>query len=259
MSLRFIIGGSGSGKTRRLYDELIRDAAAHPEKQYFAIVPEQFTMQTQKDIVDLHPNHGVMNIDIVSFERLAYRIFEELAVPALSVLDDMGKAMVIRRTAAKEDLILFGRQLDKPGFVEELKSQLSEFLQYGITEEKLAAMAEGEKSPMLRAKLSDMLTILRGFRAYTEQEGFIAREELLERLCRVLPKVPSAGDTPGDGGAGDGHSDHGSGGESLPAGRRAGAVLPEPGDGLPDGGLKLPLRGRKRGRCAFKRAALSPV
>lgn len=187
MSLRFIIGGSGSGKTRRLYDELIRDAAAHPEKQYFAIVPEQFTMQTQKDIVDLHPNHGVMNIDIVSFERLAYRIFEELAVPALSVLDDMGKAMVIRRTAAKEDLILFGRQLDKPGFVEELKSQLSEFLQYGITEEKLAAMAEGEKSPMLRAKLSDMLTILRGFRAYTEQEGFIAREELLERLCRVLP------------------------------------------------------------------------
>ena len=89
MSLRFIIGGSGSGKTRRLYDELIRDAAAHPEKQYFAIVPEQFTMQTQKDIVDLHPNHGVMNIDIVSFERLAYRIFEELAVPALSVLDDM--------------------------------------------------------------------------------------------------------------------------------------------------------------------------
>ena len=94
-----LTGRSGSGKTRRLYDELIRDAAAHPEKQYFAIVPEQFTMQTQKDIVDLHPNHGVMNIDIVSFERLAYRIFEELAVPALSVLDDMGKAMVIRRTA----------------------------------------------------------------------------------------------------------------------------------------------------------------
>ncbi len=188
MSLRFIIGGSGSGKTRRLYDELIRDAAEHPGKQYFAIVPEQFTMQTQKDIVDLHPRHGVMNIDIVSFERLAYRIFEELAVPALSVLDDMGKAMVIRRTAGRQDLALFGRQLDKPGFVDELKSQLSEFLQYGITEEKISAMAEAAKSPMLRAKLADMGKVLAAFREYTEREGFLAREELLERLAGVLPR-----------------------------------------------------------------------
>lgn len=188
MSLRFIIGGSGSGKTRRLYEDLIRDAAAHPEKQYFAIVPEQFTMQTQKDMVDMHPNHGVMNIDIVSFERLAYRIFEELAVPALSVLDDMGKAMVIRKTAKDLNLTLFGRQLDKPGFIEELKSQLSEFLQYGITEEKLSLMTGEAKSPMLRAKLGDMERILRAFRAYTEQEGFLAREELLERLAGVLPR-----------------------------------------------------------------------
>ena len=84
MSLQFIIGGSGSGKTRRLYNDLIEQAAGNPDGRYFAIVPEQFTMQTQKDIVTLHPCHGVMNIDIVSFERLAYRIFEELAVESLS-------------------------------------------------------------------------------------------------------------------------------------------------------------------------------
>lgn len=62
----------------------------HPEGNNIAIVPEQFTMQTQKEIVTLHPNHGSMNIDIVSFQRLAYRIFEELGVEHLEVLDDMG-------------------------------------------------------------------------------------------------------------------------------------------------------------------------
>ena len=98
MSLQFIIGGSGSGKTRRLYNDLIEQAAGNPDGRYFAIVPEQFTMQTQKDIVTLHPCHGVMNIDIVSFERLAYRIFEELAVECLAVLDVMGQDRFYRGT-----------------------------------------------------------------------------------------------------------------------------------------------------------------
>ena len=77
MSLQFIIGGSGSGKTRTLYENLIHQSMEEPDGRFFALVPEQFTMQTQKEIVMLHPNHGVMNIDIVSFERLAYRVFEE--------------------------------------------------------------------------------------------------------------------------------------------------------------------------------------
>ncbi len=47
----------------------------HPTKQYLIIVPEQFTMQTQKDLVMMHPRHGIMNIDILSFERLAHGLF----------------------------------------------------------------------------------------------------------------------------------------------------------------------------------------
>ena len=123
MALQLILGGSGSGKTTYLYDEVIRLSMEHPQEQYFLIVPEQFTMQTQKDIVTRHPNHGTMNIDIVSFARLAYRIFEELAVENLSVLDDMGKSMVLRKVAAaqKRQLVLFGGQLNKTGFVGQLK------------------------------------------------------------------------------------------------------------------------------------------
>ena len=150
MALQLILGGSGSGKTTYLYDEVIRLSMEHPQEQYCLIVPEQFTMQTQKDIVTRHPNHGTMNIDIVSFARLAYRIFEELAVEQLSVLDDMGKSMVLRKVAAaqKRQLVLFGGQLSKPGFVGQLKSMLSEFYQYGITPEALREMAPSARSPL---------------------------------------------------------------------------------------------------------------
>ena len=91
MSLRFVIGGSGSGKTRYLYEELIQESIREPGGRFFAIVPEQFTMQTQKESVSLHPCHGVMNIDIVSFEQLAWRIFEELVNGGKAVLEQVDR------------------------------------------------------------------------------------------------------------------------------------------------------------------------
>ena len=74
MALQFITGGAGSGKTRYLYEHAIRESLAHPDLTYLVVVPEQYTMQTQKEIIRLHPRHGVLNIDIVSFKRLACRV-----------------------------------------------------------------------------------------------------------------------------------------------------------------------------------------
>lgn len=189
MALQLILGGSGSGKTTYLYDEVIRLSMEHPQEQYFLIVPEQFTMQTQKDIVTRHPNHGTMNIDIVSFARLAYRIFEELAVEQLSVLDDMGKSMVLRKVAAaqKRQLVLFGGQLNKPGFVGQLKSMLSEFYQYGITPEALREMAPSARSPLLRQKLEDLALVEQSFQEYIEGH-YITTEQVLDVLCRLIPE-----------------------------------------------------------------------
>lgn len=189
MSLQLILGGSGSGKTCRLYTELIEQSMEQPDARYIAVVPEQFTMQTQKEIVSLHPNHGVMNIDIVSFKRLAYRVFEELAISNPQVLDDMGKSMVLRKVAAnkKKDLILYKDHLSKAGFISQLKSMLSELYQYGISPEMLNQRIEDAKSPMLRQKLSDISVIYQGFKEYI-QDKYITTEEILDVLCKVLPR-----------------------------------------------------------------------
>ena len=48
MSLQFIFGNSGSGKSSYLYRNILKEAAEHPEKNYLVLVPEQFTMQTQR-------------------------------------------------------------------------------------------------------------------------------------------------------------------------------------------------------------------
>ena len=80
MGYRFYFGASGAGKTYRAFSDIINESIKNREKRYFIIVPEQFTMQTQKDIVQMHPSHASNNIDVLSFNRLAYRIFEELDI-----------------------------------------------------------------------------------------------------------------------------------------------------------------------------------
>ncbi len=188
MSLQFIIGSSGSGKTRYLYENLIRMSMKEQQVQYVAIVPEQFTMQTQKDVVMLHPDHGSMNIDIVSFQRLAYRIFEELAIEHLEVLDDMGKSMVLRKVASEQrkNLGIFSGHLNQTGFINQLKSMLSELYQYGVRPEGLKNALSETKSPVLQEKLKDLLVIYQAFQEEISQR-YITAEEILDVLCRVLP------------------------------------------------------------------------
>ena len=60
MSLQFIIGSSGAGKSYFAYERVIRESMEHPERNYYIIVPEQFTMQTQKTLVEMHPGKGIL-------------------------------------------------------------------------------------------------------------------------------------------------------------------------------------------------------
>lgn len=189
MSFQFIIGSSGSGKTHRLYEDLIERSIREPQSSFIAIVPEQFTMQTQKQIVTMHPDHGTMNIDIVSFNRLAYRIFEELAVEHAAVLDDMGKSMVLRKVAAEQrkNLELYGGHLNQTGFINQLKSMLSELYQYGIEPEMLDEAAKEAGSALLEAKCRDLAVMFRAFKEAIRKR-FITAEEIPDVLCRVLPE-----------------------------------------------------------------------
>lgn len=187
MSFQFILGNSGSGKSHLLYEKLIEESRMHPERNYMVIVPEQFTMQTQKDLVMLHPDRGIMNIDVLSFRRLAHRIFEEVGADRRTVLTETGKNLMIRKVAIeqKQKLQVLGARMNLPGYVSEVKSILSELMQYEITDFEMKEMLEFVKNrPLLHAKLSDMRELYRAFLEY-QRDRFMKPEELLDVLCQV--------------------------------------------------------------------------
>lgn len=187
MSLQFILGNSGSGKSHYLYTKIIGESRKHPERNYIVIVPEQFTMQTQRDLVQLHPDGGIMNIDVLSFRRLAHRVFEEVGADRRSVLTETGKNLMIRKVAIQEQesLTVLGSRMNRPGYVSEVKSVLSELMQYEITDFEMEEMLRfSEKRPLLHAKLSDLRVLYRAFLEY-QRERFLKPEELLDVLCQV--------------------------------------------------------------------------
>ena len=165
-------------------------AAEEPGRNFLIIVPDQFTMQTQKDLVMRSDRDGILNIDVLSFGRLSHRILEEVGTKEMPVLDDTGKSLVLQKVAAdlKEQLPAMGSLLHKQGYIHEVKSAISEFMQYGIsTQDMDKLITSAQKRGALAMKLKDLKTLYRGFQDYI-RDHFITTEETLDVLRRSLSK-----------------------------------------------------------------------
>ncbi len=190
MALQFYFGSSGAGKSKKLQDDIIQASMREPKRNFLWIVPDQFTMQTQMDLVVGHPNKGIMNIDVLSFGRLTHRILEEVGGEELPVLDDTGKSLILRKIAQEEQskLSAIGKHLQKIGYIHEVKSAISEFMQYGIGTKELESLTEYAKARgALYYKLKDLSVLYESFLKYMEHK-FLTSEETLDKLCEVLPK-----------------------------------------------------------------------
>jgi len=188
MSLKIITGGSGSGKSTYVYENIIRESEENPKKNYLILVPDQFTMQTQMDLVKMSKRGGIMNIDVLSFSRLAHRIFEETGGQRKPVLDDTGKSLVLCKVAGtiKDDMPVIGGNLGKIGYIHEMKSAISEFMQYGIGQAELKQLTDyAKKRGVLHYKLKDLQVAYKAFNDYIK-ENYITTEESMDLLASRL-------------------------------------------------------------------------
>lgn len=190
MSLRFYIGSSGAGKSSRLQEDIIERSLQEPGRRFFVLVPDQYTMQTQKEMIERHPRHGFMNIEIFSFGRLAHYIFEEVGQPERLTLDDTGKNLILRKLSSEmaKELPVIGGYLKKTGYIHEVKSVISEFMQYGLDVDKVEKLCAAVKDkPVLKGKLQDINRLYESFLKYLG-EKYITTEETMDLLANLLEK-----------------------------------------------------------------------
>ena len=93
VSLRYIMGGSGTGKTTQCINEIA--CRNNLEERIFYIVPEQFTLESEKNL--LSKKNSLININILGFKHFAYYLISKMGTSGRAMLDDTGRAMLIKK------------------------------------------------------------------------------------------------------------------------------------------------------------------
>ena len=186
MALQFVLGGSGSGKSEYVQKLAVKMALEDRRNNILMIVPDQFTMQTQWAMANAHPDGGIINIDVLSFSRLPRKVFEEVGQPKRILLDDTGKCLLVKRGALriKEDLHVLSKGMDNPGWSAEVKSVISEFMQYNIRPDDLDEYIN-KCDFNLQRKLKDLKLLCEAFLKECEDK-YITNEGILDMFIERI-------------------------------------------------------------------------
>lgn len=188
MALQCVLGAGRTGKTDYIYEQMIKESMENRDENFFFLVPDQSTLNAQRELITRHPNHGTMNIDVVGFYRLSYRVFEELSYIPKELLNDEGKSMVIRKVMGecRKELLVFGSGMEKQGFIDEMKSFFAETYQYDVSLEKLKEAVESfENRDSLTLKMKDIVLVLEKFEEYMK-DRYLVSEQLLDVLAQKI-------------------------------------------------------------------------
>ncbi len=190
MGLKFVCGMPGSGKTKKLFDIVIKEAKKNPDTTYYYIVPEQFSLQTQYDLLSVCPNGGIINIDVTSMTKLANNAFNKLSGHRPEFVSEIGKSMIIKKVLYenKDRMTAYGAYAHRAGFTLSAKAMLSEMWNYGITEEDLEnVIKESSAEPALKKKLSDALIIVSEVNKFLGAK-LITNEGMYDAFAGILKK-----------------------------------------------------------------------
>jgi ATP-dependent helicase/nuclease subunit B len=179
---RFILGPAGSGKTFRCLAEIRAALADAPDgPPLLLLAPKQTTYQLERLLLADPALPGYARLHILSFERLAFFILEQLQKAAPQMLDEEGRVMVLRGLLARqrERLKLFRASARLTGFAQHLSLALRELQRQQLTPESLLALAEQARPAAgLSLKLQDLAMLLREYLDWLGAHGLQDAEHL---------------------------------------------------------------------------------
>ena len=192
MTLQFLIGRSGTGKTSVILDEIRGELKENPAgSPLIYLVPEQMTFLSEYKLVKTPGLGGMIRAQVFSFSRLAFRVLQETGGMTRRHLDSAGVNMLIRKIMdeKKDELKMFRRSSDKPGFAAQMEEMLQEFKRYCIDPSDLSAYSSGETADGLKDKLHDLELIYSRFQ--TELIGkYLDSEDYFTLLIEKMASSP---------------------------------------------------------------------
>ena len=177
MSLRLIYGKSGCGKSEYCFNEIAKNV--NKEKIYM-IVPNQMALMAEKRLMEKANNLALVNTEVITFSRMAFRVRNELGGAKKTSLSKSGKAMLLYDilSKCKDNLNFLGKNAEN---VDIIGNSITEFKKHRINIANLKEEANTTTDMYLKLKLNDMITMYDEFEK-SIQDKFLDENDVLDIL-----------------------------------------------------------------------------
>lgn len=189
LSLQIIYGTAGTGKSQYIFEQIakkLEEKSSHPIK---IITPEQFSFTLEQKLLKSTTANSVLTAEVITFNRMAYRILEEVGGKTRKHLSSSGRAMLLDNIllTQKNDFTFLGKTDDN---VDMIATQITELKKHNVSVESLKQATENTQDNYLKRKLQDIYTI---YEAYTnrikskymdENDGLTVLEQKLDNSAQ---------------------------------------------------------------------------
>ena len=185
MPLRIIYGKAGTGKSSFIYNEINEKIKQNEKSKIYIITPEQFSFTAEKKLME--NKKSVINAEVITFNRMAYRVMNEVGGNIHNSLTKCGKSMLIYSILQKEkkNLNLLNKSDEN---IDLAMRTISEFKKNQVSIEELKKETENISDNYLKIKLQDLILIYEKFNDNIENK-YIDETDLLTKLSENIEKI----------------------------------------------------------------------
>ena len=176
-----VLGGNQEALRRHLLD------LAAPGGKMIVIVPEQYTLQIERELMEGLHAKGFFDLEVLSPSRLTERVFALAGSDGKVRIDQRGKQFALARAMllCRKKLLYYESATEKQGFIERIGTVIAECKQAGITPEALSTYAESLPDGASKDKFSDLALL---YDVYTRQmaDQFVDGEDVVDSMLLRL-------------------------------------------------------------------------
>lgn len=187
MALKIIYGRAGTGKSTFCIEQIKKKINNGSNNKLVLIVPEQFTFQTENKMLKEIGEEYVLKAEVLSFKRLAYKVFNNCGGSTKSLMSDAGSSMLIYKILEESgnDLTTFATASKKQGFIDIVSKTITEFKKYNVNSTVLQDVLKNIDDEDLYNKLKDLEILFNSFNDRLHK-GHIDGEDRLSLLNEKL-------------------------------------------------------------------------
>lgn len=185
----WIMGPSRSGKTKEVYRQMQRVISGG--KRVFLLVPEQYSFEREQEIQRRFSYQNSGSIQVLSFSRLADRIFKEYGGFSKDHATKTIKILLMHKTLQKAapTLHYYSKSIKKPGFHSLLVQAMDEMQNAAVDPSEFSGLTGRISQSQLREKAEDIASIYDLYQSLLQEK---CRDPLSD-LRRAVERVKGTG------------------------------------------------------------------